>query len=106
GGKRCGQRDGGGRPHFARMLDGGRENASVASVEAVEYCIPAMSQGARIPRPVSVPGPSAPHPAGAAISPRVEPIATPDSFKHRAYAALQAAIVAMDADRSTAATRP
>src|SRR5262245_55669063 len=87
------------------MLDGGRENASVASVQAVEYCIPAMSQGARNPRPVSVPGPSAPHPAGAAISPRVEPIASPDSFKTRAYAALKDAIVAMDVYRSRADIR-
>src|SRR5262249_58596704 len=96
--------DGGGRPHFARMLDGGRENASVASVQAVEYCIPGMSQGARNPRPVSVPGPSAPHPA-AAVSPRVEPIASPDSFKTRAYAALKDAIVAMDVYRSRADIR-
>src|SRR5262249_60598485 len=86
------------------MLDGGRENASVASVQTVKFCIPAMSQGARTPRPVSVPGPSAAHPAGA-ISPRVEPIASPDSFKTRAYAALKDAIVAMDVYRSRADIR-
>src|SRR5262249_47769518 len=75
------------------------DKASVASVQAVEYCMPAMSPGARNPRP-SVRGPSAPHPAGAAISPRVEPIGSPDSFKSRAYAALKDAIAAMDIYRS------
>jgi DNA-binding GntR family transcriptional regulator len=59
-----------------------------------------MSQGARNPRLASVRGPSAPHPAGAAISPRVEPIGSPDSFKSRAYAALKDAIAAMDVYRS------
>src|SRR5262249_24132690 len=82
--------------------EGGRgmDRASVASVRAVEYCIPAMSPGARTPRPASVRGPSAPHPAGAAISPRVEPIGSPDSFKSGAYAALKDAIAAMDVYRS------
>src|SRR5262245_46419946 len=37
-----------------------------------------------------------PRPAGAAVSPRVEPIGSPESFKSRAYAALKDAIVAMD----------
>jgi DNA-binding GntR family transcriptional regulator len=41
----------------------------------------------------------APHPAGAAVSPRVEPIGSPESFKSRAYAALKDAIVAMDVYR-------
>jgi DNA-binding GntR family transcriptional regulator len=42
---------------------------------------------------------SAPHPAVAA-KPTVEPIATPESFKSQAYAALKDAIVAMDVYRS------
>src|SRR5215475_4309640 len=66
----------------------------------LEYCIPAMNSGDRNPRPASVRGPSAPHPAGAAISPRVEPIGSPDSLKSRAYAALKDAIAAMDVYRS------
>jgi DNA-binding GntR family transcriptional regulator len=39
-----------------------------------------------------------PHPAGAAVSPRiaVEPLASPESFKHRAYAALKDVIASMD----------
>src|SRR5262245_62720565 len=56
-----------------------------------------MSSGDRNP---SVRGLSAPHPAGAAVSPRVEPIGSPDSFKSRAYAALKDAIAAMDVYRS------
>ncbi len=59
-----------------------------------------MSQGARTPRPAGVQVASASHRAGAAVSPRVEPIASPDSFKRRAYAALKDAIVAMDVYRS------
>ena len=59
-----------------------------------------MSQGARNPRPAGVQVASASHRAGAAVSPRVEPIASPDSFKRRAYAALKDAIVAMDVYRS------
>jgi DNA-binding GntR family transcriptional regulator len=38
--------------------------------------------------------------AGAAVSPRVEPIASPESFKSRAYAALKDVIVSMDVYRS------
>ena len=38
--------------------------------------------------------------AGAAASPRVEPIASPESFKSRAYAALKDVIVSMDVYRS------
>src|SRR5467141_204726 len=41
-----------------------------------------------------------PHPAGAAVSPRLEPIGSPESFKSRAYAALKDAIVSMDVYRS------
>jgi DNA-binding GntR family transcriptional regulator len=52
----------------------------------------------RFPRPVS--SPVEPPSAVAAISPRVEPIGTPESFKSRAYAALKDAIVAMDVYRS------
>src|SRR5262249_49329410 len=74
--------------------------AAIAGGGVLEYCIPAMSSGDRNPRPASVRGPSAPHPAGAAISPRVEPIGSPDSFKSRAYAALKDAIAAMDVYRS------
>ena len=59
-----------------------------------------MSQGVRNPRPAGVQVASTSHPAGAAVSPRVEPIGSPDSFKRRAYAALKDAIVAMDVYRS------
>ena len=59
-----------------------------------------MSSGARNPRSAGARAASAPDPAGAAVSPRVEPIATPDSFKRRAYAALKDAIAAMDVYRS------
>src|SRR5258708_12310437 len=59
-----------------------------------------MSQGVRTPRPAGVQVASVSHPAGAAVSPRVEPIASPDSFKRRAYAALKDAIAAMDVYRS------
>src|SRR6516165_12254079 len=59
-----------------------------------------MSPGVRNPRRASVRGPSAPRPAGAAISPRVEPIGSPDSFKRRAYVALKDAIASMDIYRS------
>jgi DNA-binding GntR family transcriptional regulator len=48
---------------------------------------------------------AAAHPAGAAISPRVEPIGSPESFKSRAYAALKDAIVSMDVYRSRADIR-
>src|SRR2546425_7007614 len=64
-----------------------------------------MSSGDRNPRVASVRVASAPHPAGAAVSPRVEPIGSPDSFKRRAYAALKDAIVAMDVYRSRADIR-
>src|SRR6266446_2001501 len=64
-----------------------------------------MSQGARNPRPAGVQVASASHRAGAAVSPRVEPIGSPDSFKRRAYAALKDAIVAMDVYRSRADIR-
>jgi DNA-binding GntR family transcriptional regulator len=64
-----------------------------------------MSSGARNPRPASARVASAPHPAGAAASPRFEPIGSPDSFKRRAYAALKDAIVAMDVYRSRADIR-
>ena len=59
-----------------------------------------MSHGARNPRPAGVRAASAPDPTGAAVAPRVEPIASPESFKRRAYAALKDAIVAMDVYRS------
>src|SRR5438552_15966411 len=64
-----------------------------------------MSQGVRSPRPAAVQVASASHRAGAAVSPRVEPIGSPDSFKRRAYAALKDAIVAMDLYRSRADIR-
>src|SRR5256884_1257798 len=64
-----------------------------------------MSQGARSPRPAAVQVASAAHRAGAAVAPRLEPIATSDSFKTRAYAALKDAIAAMDVYRSRADIR-
>src|SRR5262249_10205 len=77
-----------------------RSRVRVASAEALEYCIPAMRTGARNPRPGSGRVQSPLHPAGAAVSPRVERIGSPDSYKSRAYAALKDAIVAMDVYRS------
>ena len=55
-----------------------------------------MNSGDRNPRPATVRGESAPHPARAAVSPRLEPIGSPDSFKRRAYAALKDAIASFD----------
>src|SRR5262245_20166530 len=52
-----------------------------------------MSNGDRSSRKTHAPQPRA---AGAAASPRVEPIASPESFKSRAYAALKDVIVSMD----------
>src|SRR5215467_11995662 len=79
----------------ARLSGRGR---SPQLLRSVEYCIPAMSDG--MPRSGRVRARAAPHAAGAAVSPRLEPIASPDSFKSRAYAALKDAIVAMDIYRS------
>src|SRR5262249_33452297 len=45
------------------------------------------------------------HPAEGAVSPRLEPIGSPESFKSRAYAALKDAIAAMDVYRSRADIR-
>jgi DNA-binding GntR family transcriptional regulator len=47
------------------------------------------------------------HPAGAAVSPHVavEPLVSPESFKHKAYAALKDVIAAMDVYRSRADIR-
>src|ERR1700704_4165660 len=42
---------------------------------------------------------------GAGVSPRVEPMATPESFKSRAYSALRDAIVSMDVYRGRDAIR-
>jgi DNA-binding GntR family transcriptional regulator len=64
-----------------------------------------MSTSSRRPRSASVRARAALHPAGAAVSPRVEPIGSPESFKSRAYAALKDAIVAMDVYRSRADIR-
>ena len=57
-----------------------------------------MSNGDRTPAKARVTAPL--RSAGAAVSPRVEPMATPESFKSRAYAALKDAIVSMDVYRS------
>ena len=64
-----------------------------------------MSTTSRRPRSATVRARAALHPAGAAVSPRVEPIGSPESFKSRAYAALKDAIVAMDVYRSRADIR-
>src|SRR5262249_44765176 len=90
---------------FSRMRNEARSPAeSVASVSAVEYCIPVMNSASRSRRS-GVGAASARRPAGAAVSPRVERIGSPDSFKSRAYAALKDAIVAMDVYRSRADIR-
>src|SRR3954449_4717913 len=57
-----------------------------------------MSNGDRTPAKARVTAPL--RSAGAAMSPRVEPMATPESFKSRAYSALRDAIVSMDVYRS------
>src|SRR3954462_15853112 len=57
-----------------------------------------MSNGDHTPAKARVTVPL--HSAGAAVSPRVEPMAPPESFKSRAYAALRDAIVSMDVYRS------
>jgi DNA-binding GntR family transcriptional regulator len=59
-----------------------------------------MTQSPRSPRSVTSRAAPAPHPVGAAVSPRVEPLATPENLKHRAYAALKDVIAAMDVYRS------
>jgi DNA-binding GntR family transcriptional regulator len=64
-------------------------------VEKIEMTSPA--EGLR--RTVQARTEPSPHPGGAAVSPRVEPIATSESFKSRAYTALKDAIVAMDVYR-------
>src|SRR5258705_1119207 len=64
-----------------------------------------MSNSDRSLLPAKPRAASAPHPAGAAVSPRVEPLASPDSFKSRAYAALKDAIVGMDVYHSRADIR-
>ena len=64
-----------------------------------------MSTSDRSPRPFANPAESVPHPAEAAVLPRVEPIGSPESFKSRAYAALKDVIVAMDVYRSRADIR-
>jgi DNA-binding GntR family transcriptional regulator len=65
------------------------------------YCIPVMSSRDLSPRRVSVRarGPAAVR-APLALQPALEPIDTTPSFKHKAYAALKNAIVAMDIYRS------
>src|SRR4029077_5830305 len=62
-----------------------------------------MSNGDRTPAKARVTAPL--RSAGAAVSPRVEPMATPESFKSRAYSALRDAIVSMDVYRSRADIR-
>ena len=64
-----------------------------------------MSNDNRSPHRASARAQPSPHAAGAAVSPRVEPIGTPDSFKRRAYAALKDVIVSMDVYRSRADIR-
>jgi DNA-binding GntR family transcriptional regulator len=59
-----------------------------------------MSNGDRPTRPARTHVAPQPRAAGAAVSPRVEPIASPESFKSRAYAALKDVIVSMDVYRS------
>ena len=60
----------------------------------------ARSQSARAVR-----ADAAPRPRGAGLSPRLEPFATPESFKRRAYSALRDAIAGMDIYRSRAEIR-
>src|SRR5262249_13751481 len=72
GEKRCGEWFGTRGPLAAKAHGEGNApvaSACVASAEAVEYCIPVMSHGARNPRPAGARAASAPDPAGAAVSP-------------------------------------
>ena len=59
----------------------------------------------RFPRPIDKRIERDPGPEGAAASPRLEPIGSPESFKSRAYTALKDAIVSMDVYRSRADIR-
>ena len=82
----------------------GRAAIAVAASRALAYCIPAMTSDSRSPRRAAARAQSA-LPAAGATAPRLEPIATSDSFKTRAYAALKDAIAAMDVYRSRADIR-
>ena len=59
-----------------------------------------MTQSPRSPRSDRDRAAPLPQPVGAAASPRVEPLATPENLKHRAYAALKDVIASMDVYRS------
>ena len=66
-----------------------------------------MSSNGRYSRRAGARAEREPHPAGAAVAPRiaepriaVEPLASPESFKRQAYAALKDVIVGMDVYRS------
>src|SRR5207244_5343268 len=82
----------------------GRAAIAVAASRALAYCIPAMTSDSHSPRRAAARAQSA-LPAAGATAPRLEPIATSDSFKTRAYAALKDAIAAMDGYRSRADIR-
>ena len=104
-----------------RLIKNFQQNEPVARIGLLAYCIPEMRSSDRSSGFAAVPSQArqiemqeqerrsrgsgearigaAPHSAGAAVSPRLEPIATPESFKSRAYAALKDAIVAMDVYR-------
>src|SRR5947209_4246197 len=77
----------------------GRAAIAVAASRALAYCTPAMPPDNRRPRRAAARAQSA-LPAAGATAPSLEPIATSDSFKTRAYAALKDAIAAMDVYRS------
>ena len=81
------------RAALASEASGQRGNANVRAHSASEDA----RERAGDTRPE--PGSSA-RAAGAAVSPRVEPIVSPESFKSRAYAALKDVIVSMDVYRS------
>jgi DNA-binding GntR family transcriptional regulator len=64
-----------------------------------------MSNPQRSARAASTGPRSRSRPAGAPVSPRLEPIASPENFKGRAYTALKGAIALMDVYRSRADIR-
>src|SRR5262249_15475639 len=75
----------------------------VASIPATGILYTSM-RNSRSPRSVTPETASEPQ-AAPALSPRVAPISSPESFKSRAYAALKDAIVSMDVSGTGAETR-
>ena len=76
---------------------------AIVSLSAVVYCIPVSASRSSAASRASAQAPS--HARVAALSPRLRPIVSPESFKGRAYTALKDAIVSMDVYRHRADIR-